>query len=129
MVQVFAPRRRSPLRVFPQQFNVEFIESAGGLDVEGILTDLLNGGDAGERKEEAEVIGEIRVGAGDGFAVHDIFRLKCFAIGGEDELALLARGGRTLPQCFERAGDFALRADLDMDVVALKDAAGEVGLV
>ena len=40
VVQVLAAGGGVPLRVNPQQFDVEAVEAAGGLDVEGVLADL-----------------------------------------------------------------------------------------
>jgi hypothetical protein len=48
----------------------------GRLDVEGVFPDLFDRGNAGERKEETEVIGEIRIRAGDRFAIHDVLCLE-----------------------------------------------------
>jgi hypothetical protein len=43
-----------PVRVVAQQFEVELVEAAGGLDVEGALADLLDGADAGQLEEEVK---------------------------------------------------------------------------
>ena len=60
--------------------------------------------------------------------VGDVLGLKTFAIGGEDEFALLPDGGRTLPQCCQRGCDFTFRANFEVNVVPLKNAA-DVGLI
>ena len=129
VVEVFAAGRRVPVGVLLQQLDVEPVEAAGGPDVEGVLADLLDRGDAGQRQEEAEVVGKVGVGAGDGLAVDEVLGLEALAVGGQDELGLVAGGGRTLPQRGERRRHFAFRADLDVDVVALEHPAGQVGLV
>jgi hypothetical protein len=49
-------------------------------------------------------------------------------IGSEDEFRLLPGGGRTFAKRGERGGDFALRADFQVDVATLEHTAGEVGL-
>ena len=48
----------SPFGVVLQQLDVEPVQAAGGPDVEGVFADLLDGRDAGQRQEEAEMIGE-----------------------------------------------------------------------
>ena len=103
--------------------------ATGGLDVEGVFADLLDRGDAGERQKKAEVVGEISIGAGDGFALDEVFGFKRFAVGGQDELGLLAGGGGARPQRREGGRHFAFRADLDVDVIALQHPAGQIGLV
>ena len=60
MVEVLPAGRRVPVRVLLEQLDVELVEAAGGPDVEGVFADLLDRGDAGQRQEEAEVIGESR---------------------------------------------------------------------
>ncbi len=78
-----------PVGVFLQQLDVEPVEAAGGLDVEGVFADLLDGGDAGQRQKEAEVVVEVGVVAGDRFAIDEVLGLEGLAVGGEDELGLL----------------------------------------
>ena len=58
VVHVVAARRPCPSRVVLQQLDVEPVQAAGGPDVEGVFADLLDGGDAGQRQEEAEVVGK-----------------------------------------------------------------------
>jgi hypothetical protein len=48
-----------PLWVVLQQLDIEPVQAAGGLDVEGVLADLLDRGDARQRQEEAKVIVEV----------------------------------------------------------------------
>ena len=112
-----------------EQFDVEAVQSPSGLDVEGVLANLPDGGNASQWQEETEVIVKISVGADDRFTIGQIFRLKGFAIGGEDELGLLAGRRRACPQRGERGGDFAFRTNLEMDIVALENTAGQVGLI
>src|SRR5207248_11218095 len=120
---------RVPVGVFFEQLNVQPVESARGLDVEGVLADLFDRGDPGQRQEEAEVIVKVGIGAGNGFAINEVFGFEGFAIGGQDELGLLASGGGTLSQRREGRRYFAFRANLDMDVVALQHAAVQIGFV
>ncbi len=49
---------RVPVRVVLQQLDIEPVEPARRADVEGVLADLLDGGDAGQRQEEAEMVGK-----------------------------------------------------------------------
>ena len=101
-----------------------------GADVQGVFPDLLDRGDPGERQEEAEMIGEFRVVAGNRFAIlRQTLGLKRLAIGGEDELDLLLRRGRAVAQCGKRGGHLAFRTDLEVDIVPLEDAVGKIRLV
>jgi hypothetical protein len=130
VVHVAPPLLAAPVGVFAEKFEVEAVQATGGADVKGVFPDLLDGGDAGERQEEAEVIGKRRVIADDGFAiVGKALGLQRDAIGGEDELGLLLGGGRAIPQGGKGGRDLACRADLEVNIVALEDAAGEIGLV
>ena len=88
----------APVGVVLDQLHVKPVETAGRADVEGAFADLLDRGDTGERQEEAEVIGEIGVTAGDGFTCGDILGLEIDTIGGEDELGLGAGRGGTVAQ-------------------------------
>ncbi|MNQ91406.1 hypothetical protein D3C85_1067870 [compost metagenome] len=56
-----------PVRVLVQQLDVQLVQAAGGTHVDGVVLDLLNGGDPSQGQQEAEVVGEVRVIAGDGF--------------------------------------------------------------
>ena len=58
MVHVVPPRRRSPFGVLFQKLDIELVQAAGGPDVERVVADLLDGRDAGERQEKAEMIGK-----------------------------------------------------------------------
>ncbi|MNO00410.1 hypothetical protein D3C81_2202920 [compost metagenome] len=46
-----------PVRVLVQQLDVQLVHPAGGAHIDGVVLDLLDGGDAGQRKQETEVIG------------------------------------------------------------------------
>ena len=63
---------RTPVGVVFQQLDVKPIQAAGRPDVERTFTDLLDSGDASQRQEEAEVVGEIRESAGDRLAARQI---------------------------------------------------------
>ena len=71
---------RGPVGVLFQQLDIELVKLAGGADVKAVLADLLDGGDARKRQERAEVVREIAVSAGDGFAVDQILRLQVGAV-------------------------------------------------
>ena len=60
MVHVVAALGRAPFGVVLQQLDIEPVQAAGRPDVEGAFADLLDGGDAGQRQEEAEMVREIR---------------------------------------------------------------------
>ena len=68
MVHVMAAFRFAPFRIILQQLHIQLVQAACGADVKRALADLLNGGDAREREEEAEMVREIFVLAGDSFA-------------------------------------------------------------
>ena len=51
------------------------------------------------------------------------FRLEGLAVSREDELGLLRGSLRALTQRRQRGGDLPFRADLEVDVVPLEDAA------
>ena len=93
VVHVVAALGRAPVGVVLQQLDIEPVQAAGGPDVEGVLADLLDGGDAGQRQEEAEMVGKVLVGAGDGLAARQVLGLEIHAVGRQDELRLRF-GGR-----------------------------------
>ena len=74
------------------------------------------------------MIVKIGIVAGDCTIIYKVFCLKEFAIRGEDELGLLRSGFGTFAQRVQRGCDGSVRADLDMDVVALENAT-QVGLI
>jgi hypothetical protein len=89
---------------------------------------LLDSGDPRERQEEAEVIGEVGVGAGDRFAAGQVLRLENSTVGGENESRLRLRCGGARPQRGQRLRDRAWRANGDVNVACLENAT-QVGLV
>jgi hypothetical protein len=99
-----------------------------GADVEGALADLLDGGNARQRQEEAEVVREVGVVAGDRLAGCQVLGLQRLAVGREDELGLLRGGAGAGAQDGQRIGDLTGRTRGDVDVVALEHAAN-VGFV
>ncbi len=129
MIQILAAIRRIPIRIFLQQFDVKPVQAARSFDVERVIPDWFNGGDAGQREEKTEVIVEVRVGASDRFALHDVFRFETNAVGRKNELGLLRRSLRAFPQSSQRGGDFAFRADFDVDVSPLENTAGNIRLI
>ena len=75
MVHVMATLRGAPVGIVLKKLNIKPVQAAGGSDIEGVLCDLLDGRYAGERQEEAEMIGEIVVLAGDCLAIHQVLGL------------------------------------------------------
>ena len=69
VVQLLPALGSVPIGIFLQQLDVEAVEAARRLDVEGILPDLPDRRDARQRQEKAEVIMKVGVIAGDGFAI------------------------------------------------------------
>lgn len=127
VVHVGAALGPGPVRVFIQQLDVELVQPPGGAHVNGVVLDLLDGGDAGQRQEEAEMIGEIWIGTSDGFTRDQLFRFERLTIGGEDELGLDLGGGRAGAQCLEGVAHSACCAHGDVDIVTLKHAARYIG--
>ena len=92
----------------------------------GSKTDRRN---TSERQEEAEVIREIGVVTGNCLAIHHVLRLEGLPVGGENELGFLLSRRLTLAQSGKCRRHIAFRAYLNVDVVALKDAARQVRLI
>ena len=46
VIHVVPPRLGGPLQVFPQKLDIELVELPGGPHVDGVVLDLLDGGDA-----------------------------------------------------------------------------------
>src|SRR5690606_22053718 len=113
---VMAALALAPLGVVLQQLDIEAIEATGGPDVEGVFADLTDGADARQRQEEAEVIREILVRAGNGLAAGKVFGFKVHTIGGEDELRFGLGGGRTGLQRSQRLRYLSSLAGQDVDV-------------
>ena len=88
MVHVGAAVGGAPFGVVLQKFDIEPVQAAGGPDVEGAFADLLDGGDPGQRQEEAEMVREVLIGAGDRLAGRQVLRLEIRAVGREDESRL-----------------------------------------
>ena len=59
VVHVVAALGRAPFGVVLQKLDIEPVQAAGRPDVEGAFADLLDGGDAGQRQEEAEMVREV----------------------------------------------------------------------
>ena len=109
MVHVVAALGGSPFGVVFQKLDIEPVQAAGGPDVEGAFADLLDGRDPGERQEEAEVVREIWIGAGDRLAARQVFGLEVVAVGREDEFRLRPGGRRAGLQRREGLRDLAGR--------------------
>ncbi|MNF97515.1 hypothetical protein D3C84_803460 [compost metagenome] len=118
VVHVGATFVLGPVRVLVQQLDVQLVQAAGGAHVDGVVLDLLDGGDAGQRQQETEVVGKVRVVAGDGFTRDQLFGLQRLPIGGKDKLGLGFCGGRAGAQCLERFAHATRLACGDMNVAA-----------
>lgn len=122
MVHVQTARVSSPIRVLAQQFHVQLVQPARGAHVNGVVLDLLDGGDARQRQEEAEVVGEVRIRTGYGFATSQFLGLQRLTVGRKDELALAFAVARAGTQCLEGLTHRAGCAHRHVDVVALEHA-------
>jgi hypothetical protein len=123
VIHVVAPRRRSPIGIAFEKLDIELVQARGGPDVERVLANLLDGGDAGERQEKTKVVGKIGIVAGNRFAGIQVLCLQRYAVGRQDELGLVCRRLRVRAELGESLADPTFRAYCDMDVVALKDPA------
>ena len=68
MIHIMAPRGRTPLGIVLEQLDIQPVEAAGGSNVKSVLSDLLDCRNTGEWQEKTEMVGEVLVGTGDGFA-------------------------------------------------------------
>ena len=75
------------------------------------------------------MIGKVGKITGDDFAGAQVFGLELRTIGGQYEFGLVASGLRAVAQGRERTADCAGIAGGNMDIVALEDAASDVGLI
>ncbi len=75
-----------------------------------------------EAATDPEVVVKVRVVAGNGFAIGQVFCLQAVAVRSEDELGLVFGSGGTLPQGGEGGGDCTGGAHLEVNVVALEHA-------
>ena len=112
-----------------EKLDIEFVQARGGPDVECVLANLLDSGDAGKRQEEAEVIGKIGIGASDSLAGIEVLGFQRHAVGRQDELDLVRHGLRARAQLGEGFADQVFQADRDMDIACLEYAALNVRLV
>ena len=100
VIHVVAPLGCAPFWVVLKKLDVEAVQPAGRPDVEGVLTDLLDGRDASKRQEEAEMVGKIPVRTGNDFTVRQVLCLKVHTIGRQDELRFRFGGrGALLQRC------------------------------
>ena len=67
--------------------------------------------------------------AGDGFAIDDVLGLELDAIGSEEEPGFEAGRGRAITQRSESRRHVAYGTNLDVDMIALEHAVGQIGLV
>ena len=128
VVHVVATFRRAPLGIVLQEFEIKPVQTAGRLNVERVLRNLPDGRDTGQRQKKAEVIGKVRISAGDGLAARQLLGIKIYTVGCENVLCLRFGGCRTILQRGQRFGDLPSVADRDMNIVGLEDAA-EIGLI
>ena len=115
--------RRAPIGIVLQQFYVQAVQAARRLDVEGAFSDLLDGADACERKEKAEMVGKVGIVTDDDLAAIQVFSLKVLSIGGEDEFCTGFRRRRASLERRKGLRDRAVFSDLEVDVVGLKNPA------
>lgn len=82
VIHVMATLGSSPIRVLAQQFHIELVQPPCGANVDGVVLDLLDGGDTRQRQEEAKMVGKVSVSAGDGFAASQFFGFQRLAVSG-----------------------------------------------
>lgn len=127
LVEIVPPRLALPIRIFLQQLQIEPVEAARGLNINRVVANLPNGGDASERQEKAKMIGKLGVGASNCLAQSQVFRLQKLAIGRQNELRLGRRGFGTGLQSRQRGGDGPLIARRNMNVGALQNPFRHIG--
>ena len=81
-----------PVRVLLQKLDVELVQPPRRLHIERAFADFINRRDPSQRHEEAEVIGELGVGASDRAAAVQVFRLRPLTTRGNDEFSLCPSG-------------------------------------
>src|ERR1700744_1631416 len=91
MVHVMTSGFRSPFGIVSQQFDIKFVQTASGPDVEGAFPNLLNGTNARQRQEKTKMIGEIKVGAHNCFPILEILCLKSVSISRKTKTRLGSR--------------------------------------
>ena len=123
VVHIVAAVGACPVGVVLKECGVEAVEFCGGADVKGAVADGLDGADAGEAKEEAEVVGEVGVIAKQRFAALQVGGVDVYAVGGKQVIDPVFGVGGALFQGGKGGSGFARRADEDVNVVALEDAA------
>ena len=87
-----------PIRVLTQQFDVELVQTPCGSNVDGVVLDLLDRGDARQRQQEPEMVREILKIACDGLTADQLFGFQRLSISGQDELGFGLGGGRAVSQ-------------------------------
>jgi hypothetical protein len=110
------------------QSNVRHVK-AGVLDVERTFPHLPDRRDAGQRQEQAKMVREVSIGAGNRAIVRgQVFRLKKIAVRRQHKARLRPSRRWARFQRRKRPRDLAGLACGNMDVVGLQDAA-QIGLV
>ncbi|MNG34278.1 hypothetical protein D3C84_1207280 [compost metagenome] len=66
---------RCPVWVLVKQFDVQFVKATGGAHVDGVVLDLLDGGNASEWQQETKVVGQVQIVARDSFTRRELFSL------------------------------------------------------
>ena len=94
VVHVSAAVFTSPIRVLAQQLQVQLVQATRGAHIDRVVLDFLNGGNARQRQEKAEMVGKLRVGAGNGVAFQQVFCFQRLAIGSQDVAGLAPGRGR-----------------------------------
>lgn len=82
VVHVRPTRSRSPILIVLQHFDVKLVQPPGGTDINRIVLDLLDGGDPGQWKEEAEMVREVIELFGDDLTAGQILGFQSLPISG-----------------------------------------------
>lgn len=94
--------RRCPFLVFAQQLNVQLVQTASSTHIDGVVLDLLDRGDAGQRQQETEVAGKIPVVTGDDSTCNQLFGVQGLAVSGEYKLGFAFESAWAGAQRLER---------------------------
>ena len=112
-----------PVRIILQQLKIKAIEAPGCLDVDRIVFDRLDGRDARERQEKAEMVGEVPVVADPDVVFDKVLGFEGLTIGRQDKPRFPRSRLRARAEFLQLFAYLAWRSDSQMNILVLKDTA------
>jgi len=97
VIHIVATRGRTPLGIVLEQLYIQPVEAAGGSNVKSVFSNLLDCRNTCERQEKTEMVGEVLVGTGDGFAARQVLCLEAHAVCRQDEFSFRFGGCGAFP--------------------------------